>query len=668
MFGVFTNFLPDVSLPVARRGWFTAPRSHTYFDIERGDSQRFYSIFMPLQEVEVRVAQAAELRKWGGVMKIRDNACGNFSFSTRVVTFFLGTMLTAGGSLSGQTATPTPTPLTFTQSTNYDVLGLPQSMAIADLDGDGFPDVIVGTQFGLSVVMNKGDGTFIEPPAVYSLPIGGGGVIAADFNGDGFPDVAFPGNGGFGVMLNRGDGTFGPATFFPSSDGLFNVSIAAGDFTHTGRNDVALVDVGFFGCCSTLTLFRNSGNGTFVRAQRLGLSGGAAFVTTADLNKDGFIDLVTGNGNGGLTFSVLTNNKDGTFAPPVDYPVAQLRKAFPADLNHDGNTDLVFVQSEQVRLGVALNRGDGTFLPALITPFFPLGGITDLAVGDLDGDGNVDLATLQEPRLFFSAGNGNGTFHDPGVFLPPAPGQDGDATPIAIADLDNNGALDIITAASPRGVATAIHVRLNSRLPIAPPQIRLSTDHGGNAGSVTITITGQAFASGTTAKLACPGQSDLLAISNSIGADGSLIASFNLIGAVPGTCSVVIVRPDGSTETVPKGFNIEEGGVANVLVDIVGFKTIRAGREQTFYAYTVNNGNIDAENVGIFLLLPRGMDSRLPDGIEFTTYKSDLGTVLSFYRPINAGGSLVIPVFISVPDSVEFAHHIFPLQVWSSYP
>jgi hypothetical protein len=448
---------------------------------------------------------------------------------------------------------------------------------------------------------------------------------------------------------------------------LFNVSIASGDFTHTGRNDVALVDVGFFGCCSTLTVFRNLGNGTFVRAQRLGLSGGAAFVTTADMNKDGFIDLVTGNGNGGLTFSVLTNNKDGTFAPPVDYPVPQLRKAFPVDLNHDGNTDLVFVQSEQVRLGVALNRGDGTFLPALITPFFPLGGITDLAVGDLDGDGNVDLATLQEPRLFFSAGNGNGTFHDPGVFLPPAPGQDGDAMPIAVADLDNNGALDIVTAASPRGVATAVHVRLNSRLPIAPPQIRLSTDNGGNAGSVTITITGQAFAAGTTAKLVCPGQPDLLAISNNIGTDGSLTVSFNLIGAAPGTCAAVIVRPDGSTVIAPKPFNIEQGGAPDVWVDLVGFDKLRAGRSQNFYALCGNRGSVDVQKSAFWIAFPQFLGWKVssetqPDSVDLL----EGNTVLTFHaREIAAGSICQLTVLgLTAPDLPQLGHQLFNIKMW----
>jgi len=600
--------------------------------------------------------------------KVNDRS-SSFSLSTRVVTFFLGTLLTASAQLGGQTPTPTATPpLTFTQSTSYDVLGLPRSIAITDLDGDGFPDVIVGTQFGLSVLMNKGDGTFVEPPAVYSLPIGGGGIIASDFNGDGFPDVAFPGNGGFGVMLNHGDGTLGFATFFPSLDGLFNVSIAAGDFSHTGRNDVALIDVGFFGCCSTLTVFRNLGNGTFVRAQRLGLSGGAAFVATADLNKDGFIDLVTGNGNGGLTFSVLTNNKDGTFAPPVDYPVPQLRKAFPVDLNHDGNTDLVLVQSEQVRLGVALNRGDGTFLPALITPFSPLGGITDLAVGDLDGDGNVDLATLQEPRLFFSAGNGNGTFHDPGTLLPPAPGQDGDATPIAIADLDNNGALDIITAASPRGVATAVNVRLNSRLPIAPPQLRLSTDHGGNAGNVTITITGQSFAVGTTAKLVCPGQPDLQAISNSIGGDGTLTVGFNLTGATPGTCFFVIVRADGSIATAPKPFRIEQGGAADVWVDIIGFNQLRAGRVQTYYIVSGNRGTVDSLEGGLWVSLPNFISwSVAGDQSLLEINTPDNESVLQFFLPsIPPGTTTLLPLQLTAPDLSPFGHSLFPIRVWSN--
>lgn len=199
--------------------------------------------------------------------------------------------------------------------------------------------------------------------------------------------------------------------------------------------------------------------------------------------------------------------------------------------------------------------------------------------------------------------------------------------------------------------------------------LRLSPTRGGNVGAVTLNVFGTGFPVGLTAKLTCGGQPDILGTNSVVTPSGTTLTStFDLTGTATGPCVVVLTRPDGSTVVVPKPFTIEQGGAPNISVDIIGWDRIRAGREQAFYLLGANSGSIDAENVGLFLLVPTGMSWRVDSSVQFTSYQSDLGTVLDIYRPINTSSILLVPIFLTVPDDPVFAHHRFALAAWSSYP
>jgi hypothetical protein len=231
--------------------------------------------------------------------------------------------------------------------------------------------------------MNAGNGTLVQTPTLYQVP-GSGQPILVDFDGDGFIDMAVPiaGNSfgaGLMVMLNNGDGSFKPGVQYSTGTGLVTTSIAAGDFFHDGRNSIAAVDVGFFGCCTTLTVFRNQGNGTFAKVIQRGLAGGAVTILSADVNNDGFIDLITVNGNVGDnssgTVSILVNTQNGNFAPGVNYAAYSSRGVLVADLNNDGYADLFLYASGFVRLDVLLNDKTGTFSTLPYIPWHPIGGL-----------------------------------------------------------------------------------------------------------------------------------------------------------------------------------------------------------------------------------------------------------------------------------------------------
>ncbi len=125
-----------------------------------------------------------------------------------------------------------------------------------------------------------------------------------------------------------------------------------------------------------------------------------------------------------------------------DYPILG-NNHIVADLNCDGIPDLAAAGGTGV--GIMLGNGDGTFRPRIN---FPAGAQSqDLAAGDFNGDGRMDLAvSLASPEfsLALLIGNGNGTFNAPVMFENTAAQDDSPA--IIATDLDNDGRLDVVLA------------------------------------------------------------------------------------------------------------------------------------------------------------------------------------------------------------------------------
>jgi len=125
------------------------------------------------------------------------------------------------------------------------------SIAVADFNRDGYPDIVAANDFvpgGVVVLFNSGDGSFGTQVAYLTgAPVSemgefGGAVAVGDFNGDGQPDIAAVNNfaTNVGVLLNAGDGTFGVAsTYAAGYAGASFEAIAAGDFNADGVDDIA---------------------------------------------------------------------------------------------------------------------------------------------------------------------------------------------------------------------------------------------------------------------------------------------------------------------------------------------------------------------------------------------------------------------------------------------
>src|SRR5208282_3578238 len=198
------------------------------------------------------------------------------------------------------------------------------SVAVADVNDDGKPDVVVTNGDGtLSVLLGNGDGSF-QPPVTYNPGLQEPtGVAVADLNGDGKQDLAVPnGYSKVSVLLGNGDGTFqAPVSYGTGGNGPYAVAI--GDVNGDGNPDLAVATSCGGACDGTVAVLLGNGDGTFQPAvlYDTGVYLAPAAVAIADVNGDGIPDLVAADFYGVPTgnISVLQGNGDGTFQSPLIY-------------------------------------------------------------------------------------------------------------------------------------------------------------------------------------------------------------------------------------------------------------------------------------------------------------------------------------------------------------
>jgi hypothetical protein len=286
----------------------------------------------------------------------------------------------------------------FQTAVSYNVGSSAFAMAVADVNGDGNPDLIVANELSanVGVLLGNADGTF-QAQVTYAtgaLPIF---VAVGDFNGDGWPDLAVVNTGAksVGILLNKADGT---GTFLAQvtyATGPSGRGVAVGDFNNDGILDLA-VDHMNASLQPVVSIFPGIGNGTFGAKQdvALPLTAFGGYLIAGDLRQNGTLDLVVpdiANLTGSLY--VLLGNNDGTFQAAVTYlvPAAPLAAAL-GDVDGDGVLDLVVADTGADGLVSVLHGlGDGTFGTRTD---YPVGNHpNNAALADFNGDGLLDIAT-----------------------------------------------------------------------------------------------------------------------------------------------------------------------------------------------------------------------------------------------------------------------------------
>lgn len=323
------------------------------------------------------------------------------------------------------------------------------NIQLTDVNGDKKMDLVVSnsSQSGITVFLGNGNGTFQAPTTYATTPIQGN-LIVQDVNGDGYPDIVSTNSyiNTVSVLLGNGDGTFSPFVSLPSppSSGLPASAGIIEDFNGDGIPDILINYSG-----TALSTLLGSGKGQFQAPIVTNVSIGTQSVAAGDFNGDGHPDVVVAGGNG---VYLLTGKGDGTFNSPVQVltnannttPFVQV---IAGDFNGDGKLDLAvlgngFLQNDPVY--ILLGNGDGTFqTPKQFWDIPTFGLPTQLAVGDFNHDGKLDLAvTINPSGMEVLMGNGDGTFQNPVNY--PTDDLPGGMT---VADLNGDGAPDIVVTA-----------------------------------------------------------------------------------------------------------------------------------------------------------------------------------------------------------------------------
>jgi len=372
----------------------------------------------------------------------------------------------------------------FLTAPSYATHNYAPSLASGDFNGDGRPDLVVAngcppvsippdlcasTPGGVRVFLTNADGTLGAARGYLSGGQGSQSVVVGDFNGDKKLDLALVNTcfsatdcskGAVVILMGGGDGTFRPVHKY-SSGGYLGTALATGDFNRDGNLDLAVVNMctsgaGFNCSDGEVSVLFGRGDGSFKPAVSYALNWcDPAVVAVGDFNKDGIPDLVITSVCAGNKVSVLLGSPDGSFQAPQGYgsPGSFAGSVAVADLNGDGNLDLAvtnFVDAVSGGVTVLLGDGEGAFQEF---SSYILGGslwAKSVAVADVNQDNKLDLLVTTAGGLSNSSngqvsvflGRGDGIFQAARTF---ASGGI-DATSVIVSDFNGDGKPDMAVA------------------------------------------------------------------------------------------------------------------------------------------------------------------------------------------------------------------------------
>jgi LPXTG-site transpeptidase (sortase) family protein len=397
---------------------------------------------------------------------------------------FLAVLLAAGmASLAVSTVLAAIDATSFSAKVNFGTGLTPYGLAIGDLDGDGKPDLAVANYGSntVSVLRNTSTRWSISASsfaARVSFSTGTGPFFVAirDLDGDGKPDLAVANSSSNTISVLRNTSTSGSVSFAAKVDfgtGLNPRGLAIGDLDGDGKPDLAVANSN----SNTVSVLRNtstSGSVSFNSKVDFPTESYPYSVAIGDLDGDGKLDLAVTNNNISGTVSVLRNTSTsgiiipGSFAAKVDYGTgASPVSVAIGDLDGDGKPDLAVANEGSDTISVLRNTsisGSISF-PAKVdftTQSYPYG----IAIGDLDEDGNPDLAVANNNSsgsvsvLRNKSMSGSISFAAKVDF-----GTGASPVSVAIGDLDGDSRLDLAVA---NNYSNTISVLRNSAKTILP--------------------------------------------------------------------------------------------------------------------------------------------------------------------------------------------------------
>jgi FG-GAP-like repeat/Abnormal spindle-like microcephaly-assoc'd, ASPM-SPD-2-Hydin len=311
-----------------------------------------------------------------------------------------------------------------------------------------------------SVTANEGSIVPFGPPYDVFSGFFCKSVAVGDFNGDGKLDLAGGVYDGTSIYLALGDGA-GHFTSVPApAVNSEPMGVAVGDFNKDGKLDLAVsswcgLTIGYE-CVypGAVTILLGDGTGNFTVASTVGVGIKPYQIAVGDFNGDGKVDLAVVNqcGADGCpgpgSVSILMGDGTGNFTLQSTVPTGNSPLSTAVgDFNGDGNLDLVVTNGFDNTVSILLGDGTGNFTLASspVTGDFPI----SVAVGDFNGDGRLDLAVANQASFYNTfpstlsifLGDGTGNFilaSSPTVGTAPAS--------VAVGDFNGDGKLDLVVA------------------------------------------------------------------------------------------------------------------------------------------------------------------------------------------------------------------------------
>ena len=480
----------------------------------------------------------------------------------------------------------------------------PNSIVVADFNGDGIPDLaiatngIAGGNGSVQILLGNGDGTF-QAAKTYAGLTGNQLIVAAPFITGGHEDLlvvnnATTGTGSFedNGLLFTGDGRGNFQAGTPFVACLNSVSaLVVGDFNGDGIPDFAvggILNQGLPAAIPNVAITYGDGTGTFPTIGTncsadsiLGIfSGSSNSPSTAitalgvgDFQGDGAQDIAVLQFNGAI--DIILRDPAGVYpVPGIPTQISQTAGSSPTaiavgDFNGDGYADLAITNGGQDNITVLLGDGSGTNFTAAASPST---GSTPaaIAVGDFNGDGIDDLAVANsgDGTVTILLGNGDGTFT---AQLPLNAGN----TPVslAIGPFNGNDTADIAAANQDPAFTTAstATVLLSQLTQTASATATNISPVGPGAHLIEASYPGDpsyaASVSGTTSLYS----QTQVAVPNVVGgtqtaATTAITAAGLVVGTVTTASSLTVASGDVISESPNAGTSVNSGSAVNLVV------------------------------------------------------------------------------------------------------
>jgi hypothetical protein len=354
--------------------------------------------------------------------------------------------------------------------------GGPGKVLIGDMNNDRKLDLVValGRTRAITVLEGKGNGQFGAALSTTTLTEPPGEMAAGDFNGDANLDVAITSHDSYGVVLLNGDGKGGLAKA-PTSPMVMKLGqhphthgLAVADMNRDNKLDLITCN----NEDNDISLAFGDGRGNFTRAPKPFPVGPSPYpFAVGDINHDGYPDIVaTASATGtsrreqlpksrALTL-LLSDGKGGLSPRQLPIRTGEPWFAAIADLNRDSHADIVATHHELNALTAMMGDGRGGFTEASGSPFDFGISLFDLIIADVDGDKTMDVVATNGNSIRVLSGDGRGAFRQ-SASIAVGPG----AWRIAAADVNADGAIDVVTGNSESNSVSVLLGKLASKSP-----------------------------------------------------------------------------------------------------------------------------------------------------------------------------------------------------------